>query len=122
MVECMSKVQYEFVQRVKNDMLINTNMNEDEAWDFGFRCWQNGYAKIDDSVENINKSNGWIDANDRLPENGVEVLVWYYNGRFETKGISYTWRGDWSGFINGISGGHNLRIIAWQPLPEDYKS
>jgi hypothetical protein len=43
----MPKEQYEFVTKVKNDMLINTNMNEEEAWDFGFRCWQMGYAKVE---------------------------------------------------------------------------
>ena len=46
MTDCMPKEQYEFVTKVKNDMLINTNMNEDEAWNFGFRCWQMGYAKV----------------------------------------------------------------------------
>ena len=47
MADIMPKAQYEFVTKVKNDMLINTNMTEDEAWDFGFRCWQMGYAKVE---------------------------------------------------------------------------
>lgn len=45
--DCMPKAQFEFVQKVKTDMLKNTNMTEDEAWDFGFRCWQMGYVKVE---------------------------------------------------------------------------
>lgn len=29
--------------------------------------------------------------------------------------------GKWSGFVNGSSGWTQLKIIAWQPLPEPYK-
>ena len=47
MTDCMPKAQYEFVTKVKNDMLTNTNMTEDEAWNFGFRCWQMGYANVE---------------------------------------------------------------------------
>jgi hypothetical protein len=47
MADVMPKAQFEFVTKVKNDMLKNTNMTEDEAWDFGFRCWQMGYAKVE---------------------------------------------------------------------------
>lgn len=71
---------------------------------------------------------GWISCEDRLPEDGVDVLVWFeyfrygeYNRLFQTKGISYTFNGKWSGFVNGSSGWIELRIIAWQPLPEDYR-
>ena len=70
---------------------------------------------------------GWISCEDRLPEDGVDVLVWFehfrygeYNRLFQTKGISYTFNGKWSGFVNGSSGWRELKIIAWQPLPEDY--
>lgn len=71
---------------------------------------------------------GWIACEDRLPEDGVDVLVWFeyfrygeYNRLFQTKGISYTFNGKWSGFVNGSSGWRKLRIIAWQPMPEDYR-
>lgn len=71
---------------------------------------------------------GWIACEDRLPEDGVDVLVWFeyfrygeYNRLFQTKGISYTYNGQWSGFVNSSSGWDKLRIIAWQPLPEDYR-
>ena len=70
---------------------------------------------------------GWISCEDKLPEDGVDVLVWFeyfrygeYNRLFQTKGISYTYNGQWSGFVNGQSGWNQLSIIAWQPMPEDY--
>lgn len=70
---------------------------------------------------------GWIPCKERLPEDGVDVLVWFeyfrygeYDRLFQTKGISYTFNGEWSGFVNGSSGWNQLRIIAWQPLPEPY--
>lgn len=70
---------------------------------------------------------GWIACKEKLPEDGVDVLVWFeyfrygeYNRLFQTKGISYTFNGEWSGFVNGSSGWQQLKIIAWQPLPEDY--
>ena len=70
---------------------------------------------------------GWIACEDRLPEDGVDVLVWFeyfrygeYNRLSQTKGISYTFNGKWSGFVNGSSGWRELRIIAWQPMPEDF--
>ena len=44
-----------------------------------------------------------------------------YQRLFQTVGIGCTWRGEWSGFVNGSSGWRDLRIIAWQPLPEPYR-
>lgn len=81
-----------------------------------------------DLIESQPKIGGWISCKDRLPEDGVDVLVWFeyfrygeYNRLFQTKGISFTYNGKWSGFVNGQSGWNQLRIIAWQPMPEDYQ-
>lgn len=78
-------------------------------------------------VDEQPKIGGWITCSERLPDDGVDVLVWYeyfrygeYDRLFQTKGISYTFNGEWSGFVNGQSGWNQLRIIAWQPMPEDY--
>lgn len=68
----------------------------------------------------------WIMCSERLPENDMEeVLVWFeyfrygeYNCLYRTIGMSHTYRGGWSGFVNGTSGWRNLRVIAWMPLPK----
>ena len=84
-------------------------------------------AKLADMGRSAEDCGGWIPCKERLPEDGVDVLVWFeyfrygeYDRLFQTKGISYTFNGEWSGFVNGSSGWNQLRIIAWQPLPEDY--
>lgn len=72
---------------------------------------------------------GWIPCSERLPEeDGEDVLVWFeyfrygeYNGLYQRMGISYTFKGDWSGFVNGQSGWSQLRILAWMPLPPAFK-
>ena len=88
---------------------------------------------MDEAIEVVCKiaeeyKGGWIPCSERVPEEGVDVLVWFeyyrygsYNRLYQTVGISYTYHGDWSGFVNGSSGWKQLRIIAWQPLPEPYK-
>lgn len=68
----------------------------------------------------------WIMCSERLPENDMEeVLVWFeyfrygeYNCLYRTIGTSHTYRGGWSGFVNGTSGWRDLRVIAWMPLPK----
>lgn len=79
-------------------------------------------------IEEPENENKWIRAEDKMPEDGEDVLVWFeyfrfgeYQRLFQTVGISHAWRGEWSGFVNGSSGWRDLRIIAWQPLPEPYR-
>lgn len=79
-------------------------------------------------AENVERSSedcgGWISCEERLPKDRVKVLVWFeyfrygeYNRLFQTTGISYTFNGEWSGFVNDTSGWEQLSILAWQPLP-----
>lgn len=78
--------------------------------------------------EEQEEKNCWISAEERMPENDEDVLVWFeyfrygnYERLFQTIGISHTFRGEWSGFVNGSCGWRDLRIIAWQPLPKPYR-
>ena len=77
-----------------------------------------------DRIIRKHMNDGWIPVEDRLPEEGEEVLVWYeyfryggYNCMFQTYGIGYQYDGHWSGDVNG----RNARCISWQPLPESYR-
>lgn len=70
----------------------------------------------------------WISCAERLPEENVNVLIWFeyfrygdYNRLFQAYGLSYVYCGKWSGFINGESGWRQMRVIAWMPLPEPWK-
>jgi hypothetical protein len=71
-----------------------------------------------------NDRSKWIDASVLPPDDG-DVLVYFeyfrygsFNRLFRNIGISHTFNGEWSGFVNGSSGWEKLKIIAWQPLPE----
>lgn len=85
----------------------------------------------DDAVEAINgvsSAQQWIPCSERLPEEYVDVLVWFeyyrfgeYNRMYSTYGI-----GDYDAeydkwWINHESGWRGLHVFAWMPLPEPYK-
>ena len=66
----------------------------------------------------------WI--RDKLPDDSKDVLVWFeyfrygdYNCLFQRYGIGNYLNETW--FINGETGWHMLRVIAWQKLPEPPK-
>lgn len=46
MADCMNKEQREYIEKIEKDMLESTNMTEQEAIDFAFRCCQRGYGKV----------------------------------------------------------------------------
>lgn len=96
--------------------------------------YNNGWVTACDVIKamieqlSAEKNDGWIPCSEQLPEDGVDVLVWFeyfryghYNRLFSTIGISYTYNGECSGFVNGSSGWRDLTIFAWQPLPAPYQ-
>lgn len=64
---------------------------------------------------------GWI--RDRLPDDSEDVLVWYEYFRYgdygclcQRYGIGNCFGETW--LVNGETGWKQLRVIAWQKLPE----
>lgn len=104
---------------------VGFNVNKEEltkALLYDREQYQKGY------VDGLN-ADKWIPCSERMPENDFEdVLVWFeyfrygnYQRPYQMHGISYTFHGEWSGFVNGTSGWQQLKIIAWQPLPAPYQ-
>lgn len=66
----------------------------------------------------------WVNCADRLPDDGELVLVWFeYSATrpcyslHQTVGTGYHFNGKWI-FVNGTSNWRDLKVYAWQPLPE----
>lgn len=72
--------------------------------------------KIMDYIENMDdeKENGWIPVSERLPEDGMTVLVTCKTRRGTTfVRAGYCAYGSWHLNCEGVT--------AWKPLPEPYK-
>lgn len=99
----------------------------DDTWDIVIHC--ESKEEHDAAIKRLTVLEPhWISCKERLPENYVDVLVWFeyyrygsYNRLYQTYGIgTYSENYDlWT--INHESGWHKLRVIAWMPLPEKFK-
>ena len=64
----------------------------------------------------------WTNVNDKLPQDGEDVLCWYeyyrygqYNCIYQTYGIGYQFNRNWGG---EVVQGHKAKVLFWMPLPK----
>ena len=75
--------------------------------------------ETDTAYECGKHSNRWIPCSERLPEKDVNVLAYHRNESFDYQYVSWIddYSGKWAGFIGNLSDD----VLAWMPLPENYK-
>ncbi len=89
--------------------IIREHMKDDKCGECSRRKWyQKGY-------EDGKKDNdGWIPCDERLPEDFEEVLVTDTGGRVRL--ITFN-----KFLFNHPEYTHEVKVIAWRPLPEQYR-
>lgn len=88
------------------------------------------YEAVDilDSLQTVQLEPQWVPVSERMPEDYVDVLVWFeyfrygnYNRMYATHGIGNYSKEYNSWAINHETGWKDLHVIAWMPLPDPYK-
>ena len=81
------------------------------------------YTKMDfcgwiDSMPTIEPEPQWIPCSERLPDEGVEVILQFKRRKESVNSFMVTYRFDYNAW-RGI--GRDVYAIAWMPRPEEYK-
>lgn len=73
---------------------------------------------LDKAIKTLEQTR-WIPCSERLPERDVNVLTYHRDVAFDYQYVSWIddYSGKWAGFIGNLSD----EVLAWMPLPEDYK-
>ena len=81
-----------------------------------------------DEQPTIQPERQWIPCSERMPEDYVDVLVWFeyfrygnYNRMYATHGIGNYSKEYNSWTINHETGWKDLHVFAWMPLPGPYE-
>lgn len=79
---------------------------------------RNRNEALDKAIKAIEQTR-WIPCSERLPERDVNVLTYHRDVAFDYQYVSWIddYSGKWAGFIGNLSD----EVLAWMPLPEDYK-
>ena len=111
------QVFHEYIEKLMNRPVYTHELASKEVW-------EEIKKKSEDDFMSLCKeavTDGWVKCEDRLPEEGRQVLVYYeyfrygdYNRMWPAYGVGYQYDGQWCGDING----HKLKVIAWQPFPD----
>lgn len=75
-------------------------------------------------IRTRNKMNEWISVEERLPESGEEVLIWYsyfrygdYNAYYQTYGLAH-YIEEYKGWYGQDASGTDFKVLYWAPLPK----
>ena len=107
---------------------IDREVEEYMEIDFGdeYNAGIKDMAKMSKKIIRKHMNDGWIPANERLPEEKKPVLVqWEKYDRHLNVTLTYLdvmWLEDEEDAVfETINGMPNGRVIAWRPLPEPYR-
>lgn len=100
----------------------------DNAPTVEYPFYQEAYQTGYEEGKNERPQGEWIPVSEKLPEEMRRVLIWFeyyrygdFNCMYQTYGFGYVLDGKWSPFINGETGWHDYKVIAWQQLPKSYE-
>lgn len=111
-IEAIDNINW-YHQNANKDMIIGA-ANEHEAW---YKA-ENVYKALE-SVPSAQTEPRWIPCSERLPEEGVNVLLCIKYWKSQKTKIVVSLRRDYN-YWDGI--GREIRgDIAWMPLPKPYK-
>jgi hypothetical protein len=111
------QVFHEYIEKLMNRPVYTHELASKEVW-------EEIKKKSEDDFMNLCKeavTDGWVKCEDRLPEEGKQVLVYYeyfrygeYNRMWPAYGVGYQYDGHWAGDVSGLK----LKVVAWQPFPD----
>lgn len=97
--------------------IIRSHMDEREVFEFDFNRVKSFDCQCGRHYVNT-YDGGWISVDERLPEEGTEVLCCFENGTVQS--LWQNWKND--GLGNYLDDDlMPTEVIAWQPLPKPYK-